>query len=270
MGVAEMLLTGQVDTEAFHRAVEDADDSDVGAMLAMVDHDNPAVRWAIAANLPSVGHGDPPSADMVAAGVRLSGDPDPKVRDWACMALGTQWREVDTDAVRDALAARLSDDHDDVRCEALVGLAYRRDARARDAVLAALSRESGSVWSLELEAAGALCDPKLHELVLDHLDGWDDTETADTADAARRLTDPDGIGNDVVEGVAELYRRRAHGLAEGDALTASQTMWRLLDIAPHRAVEFYDAVAARLKGDSAATYQLRERSSLAQLAADVR
>jgi hypothetical protein len=269
-GVGELILTGEVESEAFHRAIDGADESDVAAMLALVAHEDPAVRWAVAAHLPLLGHGGPPSAEIVLAAIRLSTDPEPKVRDWACMALGTQWREVDTGPVRDALAARLHDDHDDTRCEALVGLAYRRDVRALEAVRAALGRDHGQVWSLELEAAGALSDPGLHDLVLQHVDGWAYAGSMSMADAARRLTDPAGVGEDVVDAVAELYRRRAHGQPVEEALSGAQTMWRMLDIAPHRAVEFYDAVAARLTGDTAAEEELAERSSLAQLADDVR
>jgi hypothetical protein len=47
------------------------------------------------------------------------------VRDYACLALGTQWREVDSPELRSALADRLDDPDRDTGHEALLGLAYR-------------------------------------------------------------------------------------------------------------------------------------------------
>lgn len=270
MGVADLLLTGQLQSEALDHAVEAADASDVTAVLALVAHDDPAVRRAVAANMPLLTHGDPPTSEMVKAVIRLSADPDATVRDWSCLALGQQWREVDTHEVRDALAARLDDVHEDTRCEALLGLAYRHDVRALPRVMAALTREDGQVWMLELVAAGALSDPQLHEFVLPHVSEWGDSTSDRIGEVVRRLTDPDGPGDDVIEGVAQLYRRRAHSQPEEETPPGSDLMFEMLDIAPHRAAEFYDAVLARLSGDEVAERELRERSLLAQLAAESR
>lgn len=120
---------------------------------------------------------------MVAVAIGLTLDTDRVVRDHACLALAVQWREVDTPERRDALAARLDDIDRDARSEALVGLAYCHDPRARPRVRAALSRPSGDVWRLEIVAAGALSDPTLHELVQRHQDGWSTVADATTADA---------------------------------------------------------------------------------------
>ncbi|GAA3672156.1 hypothetical protein GCM10022237_34780 [Nocardioides ginsengisoli] len=197
----------------------------------------------------------------------LTVDADPRVRDAACFALGEQWREIDTPELREALAARLDDIDRDTRSEALLGLAYRRDPRALPRVRAALSRPSGDLWRLELVAAAALGDPQLHELVLEHRDGWDEEDDR-TAEVACRLTDPAGPGGDVIDGVARLYRRRAHGRPDGDAFARWRLMDEMLDIAPHRAPEFLGLVLERLADDEAAERELRERSALAQLAAN--
>jgi hypothetical protein len=119
---------------------------------------------------------------------------------------------------------------------------------------------------LELVAAGATSDPQLHDLVLQHQDGWDEGKNSGTADAARRLTDPKGPGRDVVHGVAELYRRRAHGLPDGDALWGWEVMNMMLDIAPDRARGFLWAVLAALDNDPDAIDEVTERSALAVLA----
>lgn len=269
MGVAELLLAGQLDSDLFDEAVENADASDIAAALELVGHDDPDVRRGLASTLPFLTHGDPPTSEMVQACIRLSGDPDASVRDWACTALGTQWREVDTTELRDALAARLDDPHDDTRCEALVGLAYRRDARALPRVRDALTRETGDLYLLELVAAGALSDPQLHEIVLPHVSDWGDPESDRTGEAVRRLTSPDGPGDDVIESEAEFYRRRARQ-GPPDGRESWDLMVEMLDIAPHRAPEFLDLVLARLDGDAAAEHELQERSRLGQLAEENR
>lgn len=166
--------------------------------------------------------------------------------------------------MREALAARLDDIDRDARCEALAGLASRRDPRVLARVQAALSRPGGDVWRLEMVAAGALSDPQLHHLVLRHQTGWGDVDAAETVKAVARLTDPSGAG-DVLDGVAELFRRRARGYQDGDAAAAWHLLADMLDIAPHRAGEFLGEVLARLDGDDAALHQVRTRSALAQL-----
>lgn len=81
-----------------------------------------------------------------------------------------------------------------------------------------------------------------------------------------RLTDPAGPGDDVIDGVAELCRHRAHGEPEGDALTAWHLMAEMFDIAPHNAGRYLEAVLSRLVDDEAALQEVREYSALAQIA----
>lgn len=61
--------------------------------------------------------------------------------------------------------------------------------------------------------------------------------------------DTPGPGDDVLDGVARLYRRRAHGLPDGDALASWHLMEAMLEIAPHRAPELLGAVLERLADD---------------------
>ncbi|MFC8192581.1 hypothetical protein ACFUMH_13075 [Cellulomonas sp. NPDC057328] len=267
MGLAE-LLARATESDALCAAVDAADPTDVAAALALADHDDPRVRRLVASVIPLLTHGDPPTDAMVAVLLRLTADVEADVRDHACFALGTQLRDVDTSDVRDALAARLDDIHRDTRSEALVGLAYRQDPRAFPRVRDALSRPDGQVWTLEVVAAGALGDPRLHELVLRHVDGWGDVDAARPARAAARLTDPAWPDAELVDGVARLYRRRARGWPEGDAVSAWRPVDDVLDMAPSRAGDLFDAVLARLAGDEAAERLLREESALAQLAAE--
>ena len=78
----------------------------------------------------------------VATLMLLMGDVDDDVRDWATFGLG-EMAEVDTEAVREALRARLADPVVAVRLEAIWGLARRRDA---EGVALLRERLAGDGW----------------------------------------------------------------------------------------------------------------------------
>lgn len=100
----------------------------VPAVVGFAGHADPEVRHA--AVLALMGHDD---ALALRCLIALSRDDDPRVRDWAAFALGTQ-TDADFPELRDALAERLSDEDDDARGEAMVGLAGRKDPRAIPAI----------------------------------------------------------------------------------------------------------------------------------------
>ncbi|WP_344618797.1 HEAT repeat domain-containing protein [Dactylosporangium salmoneum] len=238
------------------------DDAALPLLLPLARHHDATVRRAVAQALPSV-LGDADPGETVHALVRLSGDADEDVRDWACFALGTQLSEVDGPVVRDALAARLDDPHDDTRCEALLGLARRRDARTLPVLRERLAREN--VYSLEIDAAGALGHSSLHTLVRGHLSGWDDDVVARVC-AALRLTDPDGVGDDLLDGLAEWFRLGAPHATDEDRYWWSVTL-QVLEHAEYRAPEIAEQVHYRLTGVEPAT-ALMLGSRLSQLAGD--
>ena len=119
-----------------------------GALVKLVAHDDPEIRFGVAFALG--GRTDPES---IAALIRLTNDDKDEVRDWATFGLGSQC-DIDTGPVRSALLDRLTDEHFDTRGEALIGLARRGDDRVVDSVLAALRAEV--VGELAVEAAGLL------------------------------------------------------------------------------------------------------------------
>jgi hypothetical protein len=82
-------------------------------------HESQAVRYAIAHALS--GHH---RADAVAILIELTTDVDDSIRDWATFAIGTQC-DVDGPEIREALGRRLVDADEEVRGEAMVGLATR-------------------------------------------------------------------------------------------------------------------------------------------------
>lgn len=121
------------------------------AIVRHAGHPSADVRYAVAVAIPSAA-GDPPSPHAIEALLALSADPDGETRDWATFGLGSQF-EADSDAIRDALAARLDDPDGDTSGEALLGLALRHDPRALPVLLACLDDDPGN---LIVEAAAAL------------------------------------------------------------------------------------------------------------------
>jgi hypothetical protein len=92
------------------------------AMLGQADHADEQVRLAVAQGLPHVA-GMPASAAVIEALLRLTGDPDGAVRDWATFAFGSVITD-DSPAIGAALLARIGD-REGAWDEALAGLALR-------------------------------------------------------------------------------------------------------------------------------------------------
>ncbi len=110
---------------------------DLGVAAPLADHADPAVRHSLAYAL---GFREEPLA--VETLIALTRDEEANVRDWATFGLGQG--DADSPALRDALAVRLDDEDDDVRAEAIAGLARRRDDRALDPLIAAIrGQETG-------------------------------------------------------------------------------------------------------------------------------
>ena len=121
-------------------------------MARLASHPSEHVRCALAYALG--GRTDHTSVDTLIA---LSDDQDTDTRDWATFALGAL-SEEDSPDIRDALAARLTDVDDEVRGEAMAGLAKRLDERAVPPVLCELSEPN--VMTLAIEAAEAMPRPE--------------------------------------------------------------------------------------------------------------
>lgn len=269
MTLRDRLLSSAKDGEGLHEAVAGTayEPGELAQAMSLSGDAHAAVRAALAIALPQLAEqydATEPHQIYIDTAITLSRDTDGHVRDWACFALGQQW-EVDTTEVREALAARLDDPDADARCEALLGLARRHDARALPRVQQALSRPDGSLHRLELVAAGVLSDPVLHPLVLQHQTGWDDDGPGGTADQVRRLTDPAGLGDDLIDGTAELSRRRSRGEGDGETRACWLVLCSILELAPQRAGEVFTAVEALLQGDGPALMNLHRHSALASM-----
>jgi HEAT repeat protein len=110
-------------------------------------HPASEIRYAVAVALGAMPdeHGI-----VVSEQLQLMQDVDEDVRDWATFGLGVL-SEVDTPVIRDALIQRLGDSHYDTRCEAMAGLAKRRDEHCLPLLLECL--EDGNDGQLVTEAA---------------------------------------------------------------------------------------------------------------------
>ena len=80
--------------------------------------------------------------------LELARDTDADVRDWATFGLGVQG-DCDTPEIRDTLVRCLTDQNEDVREEAMVGLAKRKDRQVLPLLLQALQEASISVRVFE-------------------------------------------------------------------------------------------------------------------------
>jgi HEAT repeat protein len=137
----------------------------IGLVSRFRHHADDEVRFGVVMALKGY---DVPEAEAVL--IELTRDADADVRDWATFALGTL-HETDTPAIRDALADRLADIDADTRCEAVVGLARRRDRRVLPALYKELSEDS--VSPLAIEAAGLIAVPQLATELIALRRRWD-------------------------------------------------------------------------------------------------
>lgn len=100
--------------------------------------------------------------DAIAGLIRLTVDDDRDVRDWATFGLGSL-TDIDTPELREALLARVYDDDDEIRGEALIGLARRRHPDALVFVQQELNRPFTGSWPIE--AAELLADASLYPVL---------------------------------------------------------------------------------------------------------
>lgn len=101
--------------------------------------------------------------------LQLSSDEDEDVRNWATFAIGSQI-DTNTIEIREALFQRLVEENHEIRGEALVGLARRRDERVVEPLIKELSADS--VGILAVEAAKEIGEPKLSSVLRQLKERW--------------------------------------------------------------------------------------------------
>lgn len=144
------------------------DKRSIRPIARLKNHPDANVRHAVAFGL--LGHENKLAVETL---IELSRDPESMVRDWATFGLGTQI-DTDTPRIRQALCDRLTDDDEDTRLEAMVGLAKRKDERVyeplHDILVQDVARGGGMAY--HIEAAAELADPRLYALLVQLRNNW--------------------------------------------------------------------------------------------------
>lgn len=139
-------------------------------ILRHAGHPDAEVRNQVALSLFGLVPGD--HAEGIDALIALSRDADPHVRDWATTALADV--DADTDEIREALAARLTDQDVETSAEAARGLAIRQDPRAEAALARILADEDpdGYARGAAADAVQHIRDKKLKRRLEQTLPRW--------------------------------------------------------------------------------------------------
>jgi HEAT repeat protein len=134
-------------------------------LLELKNHEHEDIRYSVTHGLLTI-----ESDDAIGALLELSHDDDEDVRNWATFGLGSQV-ETDTPEIREALLARLNEDDAEIRGEALVGLAVRKDKRVVELLVKELTGKV--VGTLAVEAAFEIGDERLYDALIALNDWWD-------------------------------------------------------------------------------------------------
>lgn len=103
-------------------------------------HKNKEIRHALAVAL-----GTFEEQEAIEALIILCQDEDFDTRNWATFSLGRQC-ETNTEEIRDTLYENLKDEEKEVRGEALLGLALRKDMRVKEAIIEDLKNDFYGSW----------------------------------------------------------------------------------------------------------------------------
>ncbi len=152
----------------------------VPPLVKLKRHRDARVRYGAAFGL--TGHDDPRAIEAL---IELAGDFDDRVREWSTFALA-RVIHTNTPELRNALFANLRDASEQIRVEALFGLAQRRDGRMMQNLAMALDNERPH--ELALQSAALMADHNLCELLLraaQHADNWSTPEQEALVEALR-------------------------------------------------------------------------------------
>jgi HEAT repeat protein len=139
-------------------------------LMELARHAEEDIRWRVAWALPLSAPRPDAMEDAVFETLRsLSRDPESRVRDWATFSLAQSGE--DSPRVREALLERTDDVDFDTRCEAMVGLAMRRDPRGVEPLCVQLA--SDRVGELMVEAAEHYADSRLRPALVRLRKWWD-------------------------------------------------------------------------------------------------
>jgi hypothetical protein len=131
------------------------DERSIPEIAALRQHEDCEVRFAVTHAL----HGFE-NETAIQALVELSADWDGDIRNWATFNLGSRI-DADSPLIRDALAARLNESDEEIRGEAIVGLARRGDVRLAKPLMRLLHQKEADElrdWTLMEEAVDEVAE----------------------------------------------------------------------------------------------------------------
>ena len=134
-------------------------------LIGLKFHRSSVIREAIAYALGVI---EVYNYEVVSTLIALTTDPIAEVRSWATFGLGSQVTE-DSNRVANALTERLNDDNEEVRGEAITGLARRKTPETIDLVNNWLRHEieTEEVFLESLEAAELIGSPVLYDKLME-------------------------------------------------------------------------------------------------------
>jgi len=115
----------------------------ISPLIRLIDHPNPRVRFGVTFGLGCLN--ETAATDAL---IKLSHDADYDVRNWATFELASLC-EADSDEIRQALFERLSDQDYEIRGEAFVGLARRKEYKIGPLLQQELAGEFNGNWAVE-------------------------------------------------------------------------------------------------------------------------
>ena len=203
------LLLGMLETERDTAILENIsvalghrrDPRAIGPLIRLRHHPAAYVRYGVVLGIMNF-----EDSRVTETLIGLSGDVEGRVRDWATFGLGSL-QDIDTPEVREALLARVTDDDEQARGEAMVGLARRRDPRVTESIRKELA--GGSAGELVIRAAAEFPDLSYvpHLLSLLESQKAKGKPDAGTAEAIARCSDPTGARSPDETGSAVMTSR---------------------------------------------------------------
>lgn len=125
----------------------------VPSLINLLKHPNPRVRHGVAFGLSCL-----ENIDAIKGLIFLTHDKHEDVRNWATFGLGSQC-EKDLPEIREALYQRLTDKIPEIRGEAFIGLANRKDFRIVNLLIQELEGAFNGSWAIQ--ASKQLADFRL-------------------------------------------------------------------------------------------------------------
>ncbi|MFW1858305.1 HEAT repeat domain-containing protein [Acinetobacter defluvii] len=134
----------------------------IPTLIKLLHHTNPRIRYGVAFGLSCL-----EDVDAIRGLITLSYDQDEDTRNWATFGLGSQC-EMDFPEIRKALHDRVSDLIPEIRGEAMIGLAERKDESIIPILQQELDSEFYGSWAIKAAAllASPLLCPSLQRLKL--------------------------------------------------------------------------------------------------------